>query len=295
MTIVYVTHYSNRESGPAFKKLCDICSENNNFADKLLDHNTIDLAAYAEMLTLLGPIIAAAKNQFKDNCAALPLRELLNVAEEAFALLVLENCFNHWKWTAEAKLKTHKRSTNLSSSPPMPTLPTQSPATNHNNNPDDDDDTSAELHNSPNNSPSALLQQTASFEDSPLSQSTIGYSSVTCYDSDSMPNEDNDDNYSQVGPGYRYQYSYVRKDNKLGAGPWTKEGMERYNAIVEKVIARRKVRGVFEEHLTNHFKEQQNKHPLLLTKKRKTKAGDVDEDGSPRKVVVIDLFTDADD
>lgn len=244
------------------------------------------------MLTLLGPVIAAAKNQFKDNCAVLPLRELLNVAEEAFALLVLENCFNHWKWIAEAKLKAHQHSAKLSSSLLMPPLPP--PATNHSNN-SDDDDTSAQLHSSPNNSPSALLQQTASFEDSPLSQSTIGYSSVTCYDSDSMPNEDNDDNYSQVGPGYRYQYSYVRKDNKLGAGPWTKEGMERYNAIVGKVIVSRKVRAVFEEHLTNHFKEQQNKHPLLLTKKRKNKAGDTNEDSSPRKVVVIDLFTDADD
>lgn len=295
---MYVSHYSNSESGLAFKKLCDICSEDDYFADKLLDHNTIDLAAYAEMLTLLGPIIAATKNQFKDNCTVLPLRDLLNVAEEAFALLVLENCFNQWKWAAEAKLKAHRsriKSPSSSSMPPLPTLPTCTPGNNHTNS--NHDNTTEELQNSPNNSPpSGLLQQMLSYEDSPLSQSTVGYASVGCSDSDSITNEDhNDDNCTQFGPGYRYQYSHMRKDNRLGAGPWTKEGMQRYNTIAEKVIASRKVRGVFEEHLTNYFKEQRNKHPLLLTKKRKTKAGDEDEDRSPRKVVVIDLFTEADD
>ena len=47
----------------------------------------------------------------------------------------------------------------------------------------------------------------------------------------------------------------------------------------------------FEEHLMSHFKEKQKKEPLIL-KKRKHKWSDQDkDDGGPRKVAVIDLFT----
>ena len=99
---VYITHYSSEETSLPFKKLCNICSSNEYFADKLLDHQKVDLAAYAEMLNLTAPIVTPDKKHFKDSCSSMKLSELMNVPEEAFALLLLENCFTQWKWIAKA-------------------------------------------------------------------------------------------------------------------------------------------------------------------------------------------------
>ena len=99
---VYITHYSSKETSLLFKKLCNICSSDESFAEQLLDHQKIDLAAYAEMLNLTAPIVTSDKKHFKDKCSSTKLSELMNVSEEAFALLLMENCFSQWKWIAKA-------------------------------------------------------------------------------------------------------------------------------------------------------------------------------------------------
>ena len=277
---VYITHYSSKETSLPFKKLCNICSSDESFAEQLLDHQKIDLAAYAEMLNLTAPIIISDKKHFKDKCSSIKLSELMNVSEEAFALLLMENCFSQWKWIAEAKFKAHTSSTNT---PSCSTSSTTISLT--------DDHSKSNTGPAPN-SPSKSVQCSATPQiQSPLSQESA-CSSIGGYDTEELPDNDVDEeNYTQISPGYKYQYSQVRRDNKLGAGPWTREGMKRYNIIVQKVIAARKVRQDFEEHLMSHFKEKQKKEPLIL-KKRKHKWSDQDkDDGGPRKVAVIDLFT----
>ena len=103
---VFVTHYSsNKGTSMPFKKLCEICSKSNEFADDLLNHATVDIDAYSEFLSLTAPIITSEKKQFKENCSVLKISELMNVTEEAFALLVMENCFKHWKFLAESRLR----------------------------------------------------------------------------------------------------------------------------------------------------------------------------------------------
>ena len=130
-------------------------------------------------------------------------------------------------------------------------------------------------------------------EDHP-SPSERSESTVQGYNTDEESAEQNDDSCTQIGPGYTYQHTQVRKDNKLGAGPWTIEGMERYNAIVEQVVKYRSTRTVFEGHLKTYFREKYNQTALLVMK-RKKRDSNSDEGCSPRKVKVIDLFTGVDD
>ena len=73
--------------------------------------------------------------------------------------------------------------------------------------------------------------------------------------------------------------------------------MDRFNAIVDRVRTERKVRGRFEELLRTHYREQDQKlNSSIKNNKRKTRRGDSDDDASPKKVVIVDLFTcDSDD
>ena len=72
------------------------------FAERLLDHEKIDIATFAEYITLFAHIVTRHKrSHFKINCSSVLLSKLMTVAEEAFCLLVMENCFNRWKWVAE--------------------------------------------------------------------------------------------------------------------------------------------------------------------------------------------------
>ena len=285
-TKVFISHYSNDvDNSLPFKKLCNMCSENEEFANQFLDHNNIDLAVYAEMLNLTATITTSAKKLFKETCSTLKLSDLLTIPEEAFSLLVLENCFKQWKWIAETKLNAH-HAANTSSYSVSSTSCVQKGEDGN------------EVDNECSLTTPLQERQPIVPIHTPLSQSSTGCSSVGCYSYDDLPiDDDDDDNYAQIGPGYKYQYTQVRRDNKLGAGPWTREGMERYNAIVKKVISERKVRAMFEEHLMSYFKEKERRHPLLLKRKYKNKRGDNDDDdeGSPKKVTVIDLFTNADD
>ena len=260
----------------------------------LLDYNQVDLAAYAEMLSLTVPIITGEnRSLFMENCTILGLSGLLNVAEEAFALLVWENCFKQWKWIAEEKLNAQK------SANPLPSLSVSSPPpTSTPSNANQDSDSDNEVSAPPPvptlpNTPLHSGKPTVNFE-TPLSPSEGSASAGPPYDSDEESAERNDDNCTQIGPGYAYQYTQVRRDNRLGAGPWTTEGMERYNTIIEHVVLQRKTRATFEGHLKSYFKEQHSQKDSLLILKKKKKGkrdGDSDDGGSPRKVVVIDLFT----
>ena len=164
---VYITHYSSRETSLPFKKLCNICSSNESFADQLLDHQKIDLAAYAEMLNLTAPIIISDKKHFKGSCSSIKLSELMNVSEEAFALLLMENCFSQWKWIAEAKFKAHTNSTNT---PSCSTSSTTISST--------DDHSKSNTGPTPN-SPSKSVQCSATPQiQSPLSQESACYNII---------------------------------------------------------------------------------------------------------------------
>ena len=205
------------------------------------------------MLKLTVPVIACSGRGSEYKCSVDRLSVLFTVPEEAFALLVLENCFKQWKWMAKVQLNAHADTTNTPSSCSV-------------------------------SSSTSFVQQ--------------GHSSGGYYDPADLPNEDHDDNCftAQIGPGYKYQNTWVQRNNKPGVGPWTSQGLERYNTIVEKVIAERKVRARFEEQLLSYFTEQEMKDYLLSPKKKRKKKrsnnGNGDEE-SPTKVTAIDLFIDA--
>ena len=129
---------------------------------------------------------------------------------------------------------------------------------------------------------------------SPLSQESA-CTSTGGYNTEDLPDDIDEDNYTQIGPGYKYQYSQVLRDNKLGAGPWTREGMKCYSNIVQKGIAECKVRQDFEEHLMSHYKEKQKKEPLILKKRKHKWSNEDNDDGGPKKVAVIDMLTSVDD
>ena len=101
----FLEHCADEDGAHPFKTFCDYCSDNNKVADVLLDYNQVDLAAYAEMLLLTAPIVTSeSRHMFKENCMRENLSNLLNVTEEAFALLLWENCFEKWKWIAKKQL-----------------------------------------------------------------------------------------------------------------------------------------------------------------------------------------------
>lgn len=262
----------------------------------LLDHKTVDIAVYAEFINLTAPIIISEKRQYKDNCDVMKLRELMNVSKEAFALLLMENCFQHWKWIGVERVKMID-SSDITSNRICSLSPSLSLSSNTTTNA-----TSSSPPDVENEARCDVTQDnTARNTNIPVSHASLlqgsshgAYHSDSQLDDDDDDDEDNDDNCTQVGPGYRYQYSHVRKDNRLGAGPWTPEGMVRYNDIVQRVIEERKVRSKFEEHLKSYFNEQMSKDP---SRKRKKKSSSLEDDREARKrVAVIDLFTcDSDD
>jgi len=276
-----------------FKKLCEICSKSDEFADDLLNHATIDIDAYSEFLSLTAPVITSEKKQFKENCSVLKISDLMNITEEAFALFVMENCFKHWKFLAEARLRKFHRKKNLGSKRAADTLEDTSP--------------SYPSENSSSSTTSTLCSIVTQQDDITTAEActtnsnlcSIGDKNLTSYNAgvpsdnegESLEEDVDDNDYSDVSPGYLYQYNQLRtKDNKICFGHWTQRGMSRFNEIVTRVIQERKVRSKFEEHLRLHYKEQVNQSPLTLKRKRKTKGGDDDSD--EMKVVVIDLFSD---
>ena len=297
---VFVTHYSTKKGhSRSFKKLCEICAKSDEFADDLLNHATIDIDAYSEFLSLTAPVITSEKKQFKENCSTLRISDLMNVTEEAFALLVMENCFKHWKFLAEARLGSFHKKKNSQLKRAANGVECTSPSSSCENSP-----SSSSSSSSSSTSCSIVTQQ------DDVSRVTVSPANVNpCSDGDKNLTSDNNtgvssdnegeslgedvdgDDCSEVSPGYLYQYNQLRtKDNKICFGHWTQRGMSRFNEIVTRVIAERKVRSKFEEHLKLHYKEQVNQSPLTLKRKRKNKG--CDDDSDEMKVVVIDLFSD---
>ncbi len=352
---VFIQHNSHQlkeedvSIGGPFSKLCEIFSKERYFADSLLDHNSIDLAVYAQFISLAGPAIVTNKKKFLHNCSVLPLSDLMSVPEEAFALLVLENCFQQWKWAALEKIKKSRMggrdhegalilssisssSRSLKLSNDLPTCSTSSTCSvsprrsvtcndtkvstrseakkDKNRKNQEETDGNKEDNNAKDNDVSSVstdATRKVHLQDSPHSSSgTIGEGGSYCdSDNDSSTAEDRDSgsySTSVVGPGYIYQYQVVRRDNRLGAGPWTQEGLKRFNDIVMRVMSVRKVRSRFEEHLRLHIEEQELKNSGSWQQKKakrvtsKRAAIDMENGrGSPKKVVVIDLFSNEDD
>ena len=290
---------SDRADTP-FRRLYDLCNTNEMFADELLDHQNIDLAVFAEYLSITGPVVSTIKkSSFKETCVTDLLSKVLTVPQEAFALLILENGFDAWKWSVHncPHVCEMDGTSNLlsSSSSSSQFLATQSP---------DVEDGVGGVSTSSSSSPSSTLASSSGssgnnggtgvnqkYNGSPRE---VGTPSNQGNDYNEVEDGDyiGSDNSTQVVPGLRYQYTQLRSDKKPGAGPWTPEGMIRYNSIVDKVVTARKARARFEDHLRNHFRELDARiQDSKKYSKRKIKRGDSDDDGSPKKVVVIDLFT----
>ena len=308
---LYNKHRYTGNIDSPFKRLCDLCDRNNHFADDLLNYQKIDIATYAQFLDITSPTITSGKrSQFKTRRSVFLLSDLMNVAEEAFAYLVFENCFEQWRWTAEQKSNNigiadihggHGNSTSSSSSSSVAATSCV-PIENQNIMIDCNNDVNQSVAVSPlkGSAPHCggrpqLRQQ--SLQSPPLSQSSNDNESNNSCEESAVEGEDDDgSSCTQVGPGYRYQYAQVRTDNKHGAGPWTPEGMDRYNAIVRKILSARKVRKQFEDHLRTYYMEHDRKGTFGTNNKRKNKRHDTDDDGgTPKKVVVIDLFSLSDD
>lgn len=288
---------SDRADTP-FRRLYDLCNTNETFADELLDHQNIDLAVFAEYLSITGPVVSTIKkSSFKETCVTDLLSNVLTVPQEAFALLILENGFDAWKWCVHncpdvcEMDGTSKWLSSSSSSSQF--LATQSPNL---------ETEVGGVSTSSSSSPSSTLASSSSSSSNNggtgVNQNCTGSNQDNYYDEvveDDYVGSLSHDSSTQVAPGLRYQYTQLRSDKKPGAGPWTPEGMIRYNSIVDKVVTARKARARFEDHLRNHFRELDARiQDSKKYSKRKIKRGDSDDDGSPKKVVVIDLFT-ADD
>lgn len=88
-----------------------------------------------------------------------------------------------------------------------------------------------------------------------------------------------------------YQESRVTTDNKISVGPWTNEGMTRYNELIDMVIECRKMRGDFEELLKRHFKENALED-IHTSSKRKSghEITDADRNVTTKKVKPRDTF-----
>ena len=275
----------------------------------------MDIAVFAEFINLTAPIVISEKKQFHNDCGTLKLSSLMNVSEEAFAFLLMENCFKQWKWIATENVKKILCSnvpvspSSLSSSSSFSSSNKNStPSTAHVENQETGNQSDEGISSSSTtvSSPDSSTATAASKNHTPQSRtiSLQGSSGGKGYqhalgddddddDDDVDEDEDTHENCTQVGPGYLYQLQQVRKDGRLGAGPWLPEGMIRYNEIVECIIKERKVRSKFEEHLKSYFSEQNEKDPSRKKKKRK-RGKDDDKDGT-MKVVVIDLFSSTSD
>ena len=292
---VFVTHYSSKKSsGRSFKKLCEICAKSDEFADDLLNHATIDIDVYSEFLSLTAPVVTSEKKQFKENCSTLKISDLMNVTEEAFALLVMENCFKHWKFLAEARLGSFHRKKNLQLKRAANAVECTSPSSSCENSSSSSSSTSCSIVTQQDDvsrvtANPANANRCNVRDENQISDNNTGVPSDN--EGESLGEDVDGDDCSEVSPGYLYQYNQLRtKDNKICFGHWTQRGMSRFNEIVTKVIAERKVRSKFEEHLRLHYKEQVNQSPLTLKRKRKNKG--CDDDSDEMKVVVIDLFSD---
>ena len=302
-TILIAFHLNSKERcmrnvDSLFKKLCDLCDNNNNFADDLLNYQKIDIATYAQFLNITAPTITSAKrSQFKTKRSVFLLSELMNVAEEAFAYLVFENCFEQWRWTAMQKL-SNNGTTNLpeqrgdstsSSSSSSIARSSSIPVTDGNLMIACNNNVNESITVSPLKGPAPLCGSQAqtrqqSLQSPPLSQSSNDDDcNNSCEGSEDGMEDDNGSSCTQVGPGYRYQYIQTRADNKPGAGPWTPEGMDRYNAIVTKVLSVRKVRKQFEEHLRTYYMEHDRKGAVGTNNKRKKKRHDTNDEGGVLK------------
>ena len=243
---------------------------------------------------MVGPVIARNKTSFTIDCTKICLSKLLNVSEEAFALLLLENGFLRWRWTAESTLDGfHNCSSNSTIGTSMPPLQDHCSVNEDNDsydnnyqdtNVDDDggdhvnkeDDKSVQINNVLN-------------DDFNNSQSSTADSLVTseAYYTDNC-------DVLNIGPPYRYQQIRVRKDNKPGAGPWNDDGMRRLNDIVAKIVECRKGREDFELSLLQHFKNKQKLSPMTLKRKMRNETDTNNDDNDrSKKVVVIDLFSES--
>ena len=79
----------DRETKNSFKKLIDICKNGGKqFGDVLCDYESIDLDVIVCYLNLAMTSCATVK--FKDMMTYSKLSDIINMFEEAFAILVLE-------------------------------------------------------------------------------------------------------------------------------------------------------------------------------------------------------------
>lgn len=237
------------------------------------------------MLCILGPPSVLATTEFKKKCCEQHLSEIMNVSEESFALLVLENAFLRWKSIAQSQITSD-------SVPPLPPL-TQFPSSNEETSRVGCQNEVAGTGGGGYADDQASVDASQGCRDYEDSQSTsVSEDSTRLHE----PDTDNTISINRVCQAYRYQANRVRKDDKPGAGPWTPEGMRRLNKITNAVIEKRRVRRDFEGKLKDYFCNQQNKTSYSNKRPRKAKqdSGNLLGGTGPRKVVVIDLFSGAD-
>ena len=106
--LVYIDNY-NKGATNGFCKLDALhkSGENNTFADRLGDFDNIDLDTLITFLNMLMPTISVST--YRDSITYAPFSNIVNKVEEAFALFVMENCFNNWFYKAELhRRKIHK-------------------------------------------------------------------------------------------------------------------------------------------------------------------------------------------
>ena len=216
----------NSSKNYSFQRLCNTCNSNDKFADNLLDHENVDIAANAEYLKHTGPIVTShKKSKFGSICFNMLLSNMMTVSEEAFALLIVENCYELWKWSADSLV--------YDSTPPSPapSLATQSPSSASNNAHEHDLGSASgvasrklQLSQDSSSSDSSSTSSMSSCRDCSLqnaSSSARAWKSSErdcaggCEDDNDcclVEVEENDDRSAQVGPGHKYQYSQARAD-----------------------------------------------------------------------------------
>ena len=85
------------------KNLITYCKENGEkFGDNLLDYATVDMDIVRYYLDMAMP--AMSIRTYNHEKVFSPLSKTVTVAEEAFAMLQLENNFERWIWIAEKEI-----------------------------------------------------------------------------------------------------------------------------------------------------------------------------------------------
>ena len=156
MVSVHLEYKKNRKEkkqgeNTVFDRIMARCeSHGDAFGESFLDYQNVNVE---ELTCYMNMAFCGTSNiRFKEKMFCEKLSEALTVSEEAFGILVFENCYKRWLYLVEEEVKNNKSNDDTSEE--------GSEETNQVNNDDDDDDISGYNSDSEGGKVPAVLYQT---------------------------------------------------------------------------------------------------------------------------------------